>query len=50
MQGSGRHHEPAGIRKRSVAALASVAADGSLGILGISAPLRATGLGWEPNA
>ena len=39
-----------GIRKRSVAALASVAADGSLGILGISAPLRATGLGWEPNA
>lgn len=37
-----------GIRPRSVAMLASVQADGALALLGMSAPLRATGLGWEP--
>ncbi len=37
-----------GIRPRSVAILASVQADGALTVLGMSAPLRATGLGWEP--
>lgn len=39
-----------GIRPRSVALLASLQAEGSLGVLGASVPLRATGLGWEPAA
>jgi hypothetical protein len=39
-----------GIRPRSVALLVTVAADGAMTVMGLSAPLRATGLGWEPAA
>ncbi len=37
-----------GLRPRSVALLTAVQVDGSLSVLGVSAPLRMTGLGWEP--
>jgi superfamily II DNA or RNA helicase len=39
-----------GIRPRSVALLVTVAADGAMTVMGLSAPLRPTGLGWEPAA
>ena len=37
-----------GLCPRSVALLTAVQVDGSLSVLGASAPLRMTGLGWEP--
>ena len=37
-----------GLRPRSVALLTAAQVDGSLSVLGASAPLRMTGLGWEP--